>query len=255
MLNWHGLDAWPQWVLGVGGSLVAAFIIWLLRRLFGSDQKTDGVTVEQNASPTINVPITINGLSNTESYNLAATAVPKKLGNPKRGPHFVYKGYRVKPVFINSYAQHGITDPHDTSEYERAIQALIFRFENAPHDIGARAINVIAKILFRSVKGTSEEAVGYGVWLNSPCNCTEMEIGDTRELVLICQLEDKLLSIDDRRESNHHFHSEWSWMDTRPVDGLEIAEIRLIETQSGATKTFNFHIGCTDGGFEVNQMS
>jgi hypothetical protein len=45
-LSWQGLDQWQQWALGIGCSLVAAFLIWLYKRLKGQ-------TVGQNASPTM----------------------------------------------------------------------------------------------------------------------------------------------------------------------------------------------------------
>jgi hypothetical protein len=53
-LNWQGLDQWQQWALGLGGRLLAAFITWFCRRLFGRPKKTDqGMTIQQNASPTV----------------------------------------------------------------------------------------------------------------------------------------------------------------------------------------------------------
>jgi hypothetical protein len=130
-----------------------------------------------------------------------------------------------------------------TEEFNHSIRALVLRFENAPDDgTTARAIDVIAKLLFRSSSGVTEQAVDYGVWVNSPCNCTDMDVGDTRELVLICAMEGKLLTFDDRREANHSFYSEWSWLHSRPVDGLESVEIRLIDQRTGATRTFTFRI-------------
>jgi hypothetical protein len=50
-LNWHGLDQWQQWALGIGASLVAALICWLCTRLFGSHKGTARKVTTQNASP------------------------------------------------------------------------------------------------------------------------------------------------------------------------------------------------------------
>lgn len=50
--DWQGLDKWQQWMLGIGTSLAAGFIIWVCTRLFGNGKAADsGVTFKQNASP------------------------------------------------------------------------------------------------------------------------------------------------------------------------------------------------------------
>jgi hypothetical protein len=61
-LNWQNLALNP-WVVGIGGSLVAAFIWMVWKRLLGSRKKRNsGVTVQQTASPvmTQNFQPTIN---------------------------------------------------------------------------------------------------------------------------------------------------------------------------------------------------
>jgi hypothetical protein len=50
-LNWKSLAA-NSWVVGIGGSLIAAGIGWFLTRLFGTREAKDNlVTIQQNASP------------------------------------------------------------------------------------------------------------------------------------------------------------------------------------------------------------
>jgi hypothetical protein len=52
-LSWQTLVANP-WVVGIGGSLVAAGIGWMLTRLFGTrEAKKIPVTIQQNASPVL----------------------------------------------------------------------------------------------------------------------------------------------------------------------------------------------------------
>ena len=70
ILNWQGLDQWQQWALAIGGSLAAALIVWLCKRLLWSGRKSQKVVseavqqtnVQQNASPvmTQNFQPTIN---------------------------------------------------------------------------------------------------------------------------------------------------------------------------------------------------
>ena len=62
-MNWHGLNEWQQWILGIGCSLAAACIIWLCTRLFRKERKSaQAQGIIQNASPvmTQNFQPTIN---------------------------------------------------------------------------------------------------------------------------------------------------------------------------------------------------
>ena len=78
-MNWNGLDQWQLWALGIGCSLVAAFVIWLCRRVIGSrNEGASREAVQQNAAPVmtqnfqptinINVPAQDTGLRPTGEY-------------------------------------------------------------------------------------------------------------------------------------------------------------------------------------------
>jgi hypothetical protein len=104
-------------------------------------------------------------------------------------------------------------------------------------------MNVIAKIRFRSTVGDRERVIDYGVWLNSPCNSTDMGTGDTRELLLMCVMDDgSLESFEDRREGSHQFQDEFSYIDIGCVDGLEVVEITLIDRNSQAILNCKFRV-------------
>jgi len=253
-LNWQGLDQWQQWALGIGGSLGAACIVWLCTRLFGNRKRIgSSATVQspiltQNFQPVINVHTSVVG---------SVEPVKQKLKDRDEGsrtkplPHFQYRGHREKPVFINPYARFGIHDPRDSKEIEGATEALVLRFENEPRGtMTARAMDVVAKISFRSSRGNREE-IDYGIWLNSPCDCTDMEVGDTRELMLIAVMDGKLSGFDDRREENHDYDSEWSWLADREIDDLASVEVRLIDRRTAATRKFSFQIKYDGKHFDV----
>ena len=76
-----------------------------------------------------------------------------------------------------------------------------------------------------------------------------MEVGDTRELVLICVKDTGLVSFEDRREGNHKFDARWTWLDDRAVDGLESVEIRLIDRKTRIAATFKLRIWYQGGHF------
>jgi len=257
-LTWQGLDQWQQWALAIGGSIAAAGIIWLCTKLFGKRKEADaGVTVRQNASPTVTQTFqpTINIHSPVASSTEPVRREQQKRagGSPAKSlPHFEYRGYREKAVFISPDARSGIHDPRDSNEIERAIEALVLRFENEPQGtISARAMDVVAKISFQSSSGFREE-IDYGIWLNSPCECTDMDAGDTRELLLIAVMDGKLFGFDDRRETNHDYDPEWSWLADRHVNDLESVEIRLVDRHTAATRKFTLEIHYDGEHFAVS---
>lgn len=135
----------------------------------------------QAFQPTINIHAIPESIHVAQQPNLLSEQKA-----PAAAPRFEYKGAREKDLFISPYARSGISDPHDSDERAHSLQCLILRFENTVHANAARAIEVIAQISFRSADTVREQSIGYGVWVNSPCNCTDMDVGDTRELVLIC---------------------------------------------------------------------
>lgn len=114
-------------------------------------------------------------------------------------------------------------------------------------------MDVVAKLSFRSADRVTEQAIDYGVWLDSPINCTDMEVGDTREL-LICIAGDNLLALDDPRDINHGYHEEGAWIDIRNTNGLEFVEIRLVDRRTATTQTFNFRIWRAGIRFNVAQL-
>lgn len=165
-------------------------------------------------------------------------------------PRFKYAGQRARPVLISPHADLGIRKPSIAEgDKAAAFQALIFKFEN---ESAGRATDVVARLSFRSANRVTEQAIDYGVWLDSPINCTAMGVGDTRELVVCMVMNNNLFSLDDRRERNHKYHGEAAWFDTRKIGGLELLEIRLVDRRTGATQTFTFRVWREGGLFYVS---
>jgi hypothetical protein len=159
-------------------------------------------------------------------------------------PNLQYVTSKEKRVFVSPLSQEGICDPHNEEEHENSVQALVLKFENRvlPNRKIANARDVIAKLRFMSKDGLTQRVIDYGVWLNSPCNCVDMGAGDTRELVLMGDVNNRLLCFEDRREGNHQFYDEFSYLDSGPVDELEIVEITLIDKRTQATLNCRFKI-------------
>ena len=186
-MSWHGLDEWQQWALGIGCGLATALLLWFGKKLFfpkrGVGHST-AHTIQQNASPVMTQ--NFNPVINVHPPEAAAVKTAVQNTKAIAAPHFEYKGCRERPVLISPHARCGITKPRDSEEQENSNQALVFMFENVPSEgRDTRALDVVAKLSFRSADHVTEQAIDYGVWLNSPANCTDMDVGDTREL-LIC---------------------------------------------------------------------
>ena len=187
------------------------------------------------------------------SYSTPVRAVPLHPGADKipkaaaeaKSPNLQYVTSKEKRVFVSPLARDGVCDPRNIEEHEKSLQALVLKFENKIQGDRkiARAMNVIAKIRFRSTVGDRERVIDYGVWLNSPCNSTDMGTGDTRELLLMCVMDDgSLESFEDRREGSHQFQDEFSYIDIGCVDGLEVVEITLIDRNSQAILNCKFRV-------------
>jgi hypothetical protein len=156
-------------------------------------------------------------------------------------PHLVYAGAKRKDIFVSPWQRNGICDPCTEEQRVNSIHALVLRFENriATGDRKiARALNVIAKLKFRHKNEVTERDINYGVWLNSPCNSTDIGIGDTRELGLMCALENEIVTFEDRRVDNRDFYSQaFSYVEDADVQGYELVEITLIDQNTQASLT------------------
>ena len=168
----------------------------------------------------------------------SAPTLPEPLKTERPTPNLVYAGGKRKAVFISPSQYEGICDPKTEEQRENSVEAFILKFENMKIErdrkIG-RALNVIAKMKFRHKNGVRERDIDYGVWLNSPCNSTDIGVGDTRELVLLCVLDNKLLTFEDRRSGNLSFGAEgFTYLQEGDVEDYERIDINLIDQNSQA---------------------
>jgi hypothetical protein len=210
-------------------------------------KESSGTTSSVNHSAVNHSPI-ISGSHN--QINIApGSSTPKQAELPQAQrvvPNFVYAGARQKDVFVSPWPRDGICDPCTEDQRKKAINALVLKFENriATTDRKiARALNVIAKMRFHHKNGVRQRDVDYGVWLNSPCNSTDIGIGDTRELVLMCVLEKGLGTFEDKRTDNRDFYSEaFSYIEFTDIEGYDRVDIVLIDqnTQASISQKLRF---------------
>jgi hypothetical protein len=186
-----------------------------------------------------------------------APADPQKAERPV--PNLVRAGSEQRYVYLGRWDFQGIADPATEGERKVAIPALLLRFENkvlSDRKIG-RANSVIAKMRFLRPVGnsTSERAVDYGIWLNAKSNSTGMDAGDTSELVLMCFVNDKLLSFRDKRNGNRNFGAEsFSYFTRVDVSNFDRVEVTIIDQNSQSHLTATLKYWYKDEAFYVSEV-
>jgi hypothetical protein len=193
--------------------------------------------------------------------DIAASGASPKSEQTKTSvePNVVYDGSEQRQVFIGPWEFQGIADPKSEDEREKAVPALLMRFENCvlrDRKI-ARARSVIAKLKFLSPNGASvsERSVDYGVWLNARSNGTSMEPGDTQSLVLMCFVNDQLLSFRDLRVENSHFSEGFGYLADLDVSKFDRVEITIIDQASQTHMIGLFKYSYKDETFYISEIS
>lgn len=163
----------------------------------------------------------------------AQTVEPAKDEHPV--PNLTYAGPEQRLIFIGEWANDGIREPHNSDERENSVPALVFKFENRIRKDRkiSKALNVIAKVRFHHPNGATQHAINYGVWLDSPCNSTDFGVSDIRELVIMCEINNTLVTFRDKRVGNLRFDTEeFSYLEQRDVTAFDRVEIILVDQNS-----------------------
>jgi hypothetical protein len=161
---------------------------------------------------------------------------------PVRRPHFRFTGLGYKALFINPSPREGIGEPTTDEQETESVMGVTLSFTNMAVDDGSskRAINVVARIRFYSDNWSKSRDILYGVWLNSPCNSTEMEIGAVEELLLIlvngsdyCALRD--LRVDINKQYQNYFTLE-------DVAWVSHVRVKLTDQISATSEVFSLRV-------------
>ena len=239
-------------------------IEWLRRRSHSAE--TDAAITAQGArvsdSPVASGSGITQTIGDTHHHHYPPVAAPppqvsKQQPASELSPNIEYVGCKEKPVFISPFARDGFCDPRTADEYDKSVQAFVLRFENKPLPDRkiSRAMNVVAKVRFQSENRVTERRLNYGVWLNSPCVSESFGIGDTCELVLMCAVENQLLSFEDRRTEGHSFYDGFTYFEEGDVEGLGIVEVTLIDKNTQATLKRTFKVWREGSSFCLSETA
>lgn len=152
-------------------------------------------------------------------------------------PHFEFKGLGYpRLVYCSPSHREGVIEPTTAEETHNSVSALTLRFQNSPQEDGrsARALNVIAQLRLFSADWNKSADIDYGVWLDSPCDCTDMEVGDTRELVLLVLDNGRYYALRDLRHDSNREYDQY--VKEIAVDWFRNVNITLIDQISHASE-------------------
>ena len=239
IIGW--LDQNKTWVLsGIGVAIPIAVIGWLLSRGSPSHRQTQrSGTASSNlqAGGDINVSIGVSPQMPVPKQR-GDRVVPVPINKPiSQQPHFELKGLGFpRSLYVSQSHRDGIVEATTEDQDLNAVAALTLRFYNSPQVDGtsARALNVIAQLRFFSADWNKSADIDYGVWVDSPCDCTDMEVGDTRELILVLIDGAHYFALRDLRHDINRVYVEY--VKVIPVDWFKNLRVTLIDQTSHASK-------------------
>lgn len=250
----------------VGLALTAASVIIALIQVLRRRNKT--AIAVTNSTIATNSPMA-TGSGNTQtvvnaqhahfgdspfSMSRVAPETHTKKHSDEARPNFHYVGVQRKHVFVSPDSLEGVRDPRSQAEQYHAVEALVLRFENRVEE-GRRicpARNVIARIRFESQSTTTWHDINYGVWLNSPCNSTEIGVHDTGELVLLCKIENEITAFSDKRSVPNESYADWTYLSEVNIAGFEKVKITLVDKSTQVSLTQDFKIWREGQSFSVS---
>lgn len=169
-----------------------------------------------------------------------ASGVPPS--STAKRPHFKFAGVGFpRHLQLSQSQKDGLVEATAPEERESSALGLTLRFRNAPAANSTRALNVVAQLRFYSKEWSKAADIDYGVWLDSPCDCTDMEVGDTRELCLFILVEGSRYALQDLRHGNREYEAR-PYVKDLPVDWFRYVNVTLIDQISHASATFLLQI-------------
>ena len=125
---------------------------------------------------------------------------------------------------------------------------LTLNFTNdANEDRSERAVNVVAKIRFYSGDWSKSVDIANGVWLNSPCSSTAMEIGGVGELVLIMAKRPDYCAIGDLRLDINKQYRQYFMLED--VSWFSHVRVKLTDQTSGTSTAISLRVWFDQGAW------
>jgi len=110
--------------------------------------------------------------------------------------------------------------------------------------------------VFRLPDG-SESRIDYAVWLDATIRYESLEVGDTRELLLLLQIENKktgethLTALHDRRDMNDNFPNPFSWFRSEDFPLPKSVQVTIIEQRTRSKYVFDLDVKGTEKAISI----
>jgi hypothetical protein len=250
---------------GIAGTAVVALVGWLLKSLWKPAPQIEA-KIEKSRLAESAVATGSNNTQHLNSHNLSVTLPFLPSGAPGRERYDEWRELTnelheafVQIGYVSPFASEGFSDPRTEDQRSKSLEAFVLKFENRKSDSDrklGRALHLIAKMKFHHKNGVTARDIDYGVWLNSPCNSTDMGIGDTRELVLMAVLGDGLVTFEDRRIDNRDFADDegFGYVDFPDIEGYGRVDITLIDQNSQASLSTNLKFWREGANFSTSEL-
>lgn len=179
-----------EWVFSGVGVAIALAAWQIFSRLFRS-------------KPTPSAPITVSpNINLSQRFTLPGSEKASQSDvKPKRGPEL----FSLRPRICSVEEHEGGVREGGDSFYPRAVVAT-FRMKSPPSDDDEA--NITARLTYRTVADlgfhqVSNEIhrVNYAMWLDEDFNFANMGIADTKEVVLLVNLDGVCVALQDNRQS------------------------------------------------------
>jgi hypothetical protein len=246
---------WWEWVFSGIGVAGIALLTQLLRK-----KKSPSASVSVQGGK-IDRSIVASGHGIDQKIEVHEHNYPAPVSTApttKPVPNFSYVGPQSKFVFFSDFPREGVHEPHNAGEQSDAVFALVLKFTNQviPGQRVGRALDVIATIKFRSQDGATEQRIDYGVWLKSPCASTDLEVGDTRELLLLIDASDHSLRALEDKRTDINYPEQFTYLRVANVTHLlNSIEVTLTDRRSQVTFHRKFRVWMEGAHFNVVEIA
>jgi hypothetical protein len=175
------------------------------------------------------------------SSKLEVTARARKA---VRKPHFAFLGLELPELYTSPDPRDGVRLPSTGAQQQNSDLGVTMRFINFAMEDGSsgRAVNVVARMRLYSADWNHSADIDYGVWLGSAAECTDMDVGDIRQLVLLVYGSDNsYFGLKDLRHLAT-FQPGEEYVRLVMASWIANVEVILTDQNSHVTKSWVFHV-------------
>jgi hypothetical protein len=177
-------------------------------------------------------------------------------------PRLEFGDISIKSVIFDPDKRVGLVEPRTESEERDAITAVFLKVFNLPRksEKSRKAMNVTARIRFYGFGFTKSIDAVPGVWLNSPCASTSIDVGKMQELFLVATNQDNgYTSIRDLRDTplpNFTGDDELVfYVKAVPIKWFDSLEVIVTDTQSHVSEMRSFSLKPSGYSWILNETT